>query len=55
MKSHAQHLELVFLASTVTPAWGAGWDYTTTPAPRPRPAGRYVQSGRTRLAVVSAS
>ena len=55
MKSHAQHLELVSLASTVTPAWGAGWDYTTTPAPRPRPAERYVQSGRTRLAVVSAS
>ena len=54
METTCQHLELVFLATTVTPAWGVGWAFTTTPAPRPRPAGFSARPARLRLALVVA-
>ncbi|MDQ2768960.1 MAG: hypothetical protein M3Y54_00465 [Bacteroidota bacterium] len=54
METPCQHLELVFLASTVTPAWGVGWAFTTTPAPRPRPT-HSARPARLRLAIVAAS
>ncbi|MDO7854305.1 hypothetical protein [Hymenobacter convexus] len=54
MEPHAQHLQLVFLASTVTPAWAAGWAFTTTPAPRPRPVRFAAAPVHVRLAVISA-
>ncbi|WP_345050268.1 hypothetical protein [Hymenobacter glaciei] len=54
MEPQSQHLELVFLSSTVTSAWGAGWSFTTTPAPRPLPLGPTAPPVRLRLAVVSA-
>jgi len=37
METPATYLQLVFLASTVTPALAQGWAFTATPAPRPYP------------------
>ncbi|HEX8326753.1 MAG TPA: hypothetical protein VF629_04375 [Hymenobacter sp.] len=54
MKPQVEHLELVFLASTVTAAWGAGWAFTTTPAPQPPPTDPASPPVHVRLAVVSA-
>ncbi|MDB5270919.1 MAG: hypothetical protein JWP58_3959 [Hymenobacter sp.] len=54
MESQAQHLQLVFLASTITPAWGTGWVFTATPLQPSRPAGYYAAPVRLRLAVISA-
>ena len=54
MTPQIQHLEIIFLASTVTPAVGAGWAFTATPAPRPRPIGPASHPLRLRLAVVGA-
>ncbi|WP_198077031.1 hypothetical protein [Hymenobacter negativus] len=54
MEPQAQHLQLVFLASTVTPAWGTGWVFTATPLQPSRPAGHYAAPIRLRLAVISA-
>ncbi|MDB5269119.1 MAG: hypothetical protein JWP58_2159 [Hymenobacter sp.] len=34
MQVSAAHLELIFVASTVSAAWGVGWVATTVPAPR---------------------
>ena len=34
MQVSSNHLELVFLSSTVSAAWGAGWVATAVPAPR---------------------
>lgn len=55
METTCQHLELVFLASTVSPAWGVSWAFTATPAPRPRSAGVSARPARLRLAIVAAS
>ena len=52
MSSSPQYLQLVFLASTVTPASGAGWVFTTTPAPQPRPVGLATPRAALRLQVV---
>lgn len=49
----ADHLELVFLASTLTPAVAAGWAYSATPAPAPKPAGPAAARRPVRLAVVA--
>ena len=37
MPPSVDHLELVFLASTITSGVRLGWVQTATPAPRPRP------------------
>ena len=34
MQVSTDHLQLVFMASTVSAAWDAGWVATTVPAPR---------------------
>lgn len=36
METPANHLQLVFLATTASPAWGIGWAFTNTTVPRPR-------------------
>ena len=55
METTCQHLELIFLASTVTPAWGVGWACTATLAPRPRPTVAGALPARLWLAKVSAA
>ncbi|MDO7849887.1 hypothetical protein Q5H92_26240 [Hymenobacter sp. M29] len=54
MDTHTTHLQLVFLASTVSPAWVTGWAFTATPAPLPRPVPANAAPARIRLAVVGA-
>ncbi|MFC6223691.1 hypothetical protein ACFP2F_10605 [Hymenobacter artigasi] len=34
MHVSADHLQLIFVSSTVSAAWGAGWVATAVPAPR---------------------
>ncbi|MGY3091044.1 hypothetical protein ACVWYF_004108 [Hymenobacter sp. UYAg731] len=34
MQVSANHLQLVFVSSTVSAGWGVGWVATTVPAPR---------------------
>ncbi|HEX8657990.1 MAG TPA: hypothetical protein VF690_10665 [Hymenobacter sp.] len=48
----ADHLELVFLASTLTPALQTGWNLSLTPAPRLRPTPLAAAPPVVRLAVV---
>ena len=54
METPSQHLQLVYLSSTVTPAWGAGWVFTATPVRPPRRAGFALAPVRLRLAVTGA-
>lgn len=52
METPAEYLQLVFLATTVTPAWGAGWAFTNTTVPRPRPVVPRAPT-RLRLALIA--
>jgi len=52
MHTSPHYLELTFLASTITPAWGAGWAYTATPAPRPLPVAHPAAPVVLQLAVI---
>ncbi|GAB3732476.1 hypothetical protein GCM10027594_14320 [Hymenobacter agri] len=51
MKTPAAHLQLVFLASTVGPAWGVGWAFTNTTVRRPQAGAPPVPATRFRLAL----
>ena len=53
MEAPAEYLQLVFLATTVTPAWGAGWAFTNTAAPRPRAVVPAAAPPRLRLALIA--
>ncbi|WP_161599474.1 hypothetical protein [Hymenobacter nivis] len=52
MLPSANHLQLVFMASTVTSVSGVGWIFTTTPVPQPLPPGPAPAPLALRLAVV---
>lgn len=54
METQSQHLQLVYLSSTITPAWGTGWVFTATPVRPPRPTGFASAPVRLRLAVIGA-
>ncbi|WP_158022730.1 hypothetical protein [Hymenobacter coccineus] len=53
MRLSAEHLQLVFMASTVTPTSAAGWIFTTTPVPQPVPSNLVCTPLVIRLAVVA--
>ena len=53
MQTPAAHLQLIFLASTVSPAWGVGWAFTNTTVPQPRPVVPAVVPPRFRLALTA--
>ena len=53
METPAYYLQFVFLATTVTPAWGAGWAFTNTTVPRPRPVVPTAASIRLRVALTA--
>ncbi|MEL5993815.1 hypothetical protein [Hymenobacter segetis] len=54
MQVSADHLQLVFVASTVSAAWGVGWVATTVPAPRVGQISIPPTPVRVRLTVVPA-
>ncbi|GAB3857952.1 hypothetical protein GCM10028822_32480 [Hymenobacter terrigena] len=54
MQVSADHLQLVFVASTVSAAWGVGWVATTVPAPQPGQISILVRPVTVRLTVVPA-
>ena len=51
METPAEYLQLVFLATTVSPVWGTGWAFTNTTVPRPRAVMSQRPSTRFRLAL----
>lgn len=53
METPAEYLQLVFLATTVTPGWGVGWAFTNTTVPRPRAMVPTAGPPRLRLAVIA--
>ena len=53
METPADYLQLVFLATTITPAWGVGWAFTNTAAPRPRAVVPTAAHPRMRLALIA--
>ena len=52
MDTSTQHLELLFMSSTVTPAMGVGWVFTVTLALPPTPVRLVPAPVVVRLAVV---
>jgi hypothetical protein len=54
MQVSADHLQLVFVASTVSAAWGVGWVATTVAAPRVGQMSVPVLPAPVRLTVVPA-
>ncbi|MBH8559066.1 hypothetical protein [Hymenobacter negativus] len=54
MQVSADHLQLVFVSSTVSAAWGVGWVSTAVPAPQPGQKPIPLTPAPVRLTVVPA-